>query len=197
MHSTVTDKCIRTMLAGFILFALCVSNSFADVIIHFDELPNDTGIHVTGTAFDGSSFDVTKLDEVFHISSPQVPGGYAPDLVLSRIGISLTSSGYLVNILESAGGPISDQVWVHQFTSLFTVIDFISDPGQFILGVAPVATVVETGQSQNVLNYLNDRGELVSIFVTSDAEIPEPGTLALVSIAMLGIAAQRRRKQFA
>ena len=194
MLSTAASKYLRSVVAGIVTFALCAANSFADVIIRFDELPNDAGVHVTGARFDGSTFDVTKLDEVFHISTPVVPGGYSPDLILSRIGISNTTSGYLVNILESAGGPISDQVWVHEFIPQFTVIDFISDPSQFILGVAPVATLVETGLSQNVLNYLNDRGEQVSIFVTSDVELPEPGTLALFTTAMLGGAAVRRRK---
>ena len=181
------------VLAAFTALAFTAGNSSAAVVINFDELPNEAGIHLGGVAFDGSLINVTKLgSEIFHISSPAVPGGYSPDAILSHIGISRSGPDLLVNILESTGGPISDQVWVHQFAPLFTVIDFISDPAQFVLGVTPFATVVETGSSQNVLNYNNDRGELVSINVTSD--VPEPGTFALVGAAMLGMAAMRRRK---
>ena len=195
MFSIQFGKHLKTVLVALATLAFTAGNSSATVIINFDELPNEAGIHVTGVAFNGSLFDFTKLgSETFHISSPVVPPGYSPDAILSRIGISGSSAGFLVNILESAGGPISDQVWVHQFISQFTVIDFISDPAQFVSGVVPFATVVETGSSQNVLNYNNDRGELVSINVTSAIDVPEPATLALVGAAILGMAAMRRRK---
>jgi hypothetical protein len=197
MFSLQLGRRLKIMIALATL-ALTAGSSSAAVIINFDELPNETGIRLSGVAFDGTPFDVTKLgSETFHVSSPVVPAGYNPDAILSHIGITRTSAGYLVNILESAGGPISDQIWVHQFLPLFTVIDFISDPDQFVFGVDAFATVVETGSSQNVLNYFNDRGEQVSINVTSDvpeSAVPEPATFALVGAAILGIAATRRRK---
>ena len=195
MFSLQLGKHVKIVLVALATLALTAGSSSAAVVINFDELPNDAGIHLTGLDFAANPIDVTKLgSETFHISTPAVPGGYSPDAILSRIGISRTSAGFLVNILESAGGPISDQVWVHQFIPAFTVIDFISDPDQFVVGVNPFATVVETGTLQNVLNYNNDRGELVSINVNSDLDVPEPATLALVSAALFGIAATRRRK---
>jgi hypothetical protein len=195
MFSLQIRRCLKTMIV-LATFAFTTGSTWAGVVINFDELANEAGIRFHGTAFDGTPFDVTKLgSETFHVSSPVVPGGYNPDAVLSHIGISRTSGGYLVNILESDGGPISDQIWVHQFVQQFTVIDFISDPAQFVTGVDVFATVVETGSSQNVLNYLNDRGEQVSINIISDvdATVPEPGTILLISAAMVGIAATRRR----
>lgn len=71
------------------------------------------------------------------------------------------------------------------------MIDFISDPAQFDAGIADV-TVVETGALQNVLNYNNDQGELVSINVLSDTDVPEPAGLALVGVALLGLAVTRK-----
>ena len=183
------------LLAGLTFGLLSVGGASAAVVIHFDELANDAGIHATGNNGIGGSFDVTKLGvEVFHLSSPVVPNGYPADATLSRIGISNTSAGFLVNILESTGGPLSDQVWVHRLDNLFTVIDFISDPSQFVTGVAVFATVVETGFSQKVLDYHNDRGELVSIFITSDLDVPEPASLALVGDALLGLAVTAKRR---
>ena len=170
-------------------------NASAGVIINFIELPDEAGIHLTGLDIFGNPIDVTKLgSETFHISSPSVPDGYSPDAILYRIGISRSNDGFLVNILDSPGGPISDQVWVHQFIPAFTVIDFLSDPNDFVLD-PPFATVVETGDLQNALNYTNDRGELVSINVQSEA-VPEPGSLTLLGLglASLGVVARMKRK---
>ena len=186
------------VLVAFATLALTTGRASADVIINFEELPNEGGIHLGGVDANGNVIDVTKLDaESFHISSPAVPPGYAPDAILSQIGISRVSDGFLINILESDGGPISDQVYVHQFIPGFTVIDFISDPDQFFTGITPFATFVETGFLQNVLNYNNDRGGLVSINVLSDVElVPEPASLTLLGIAgvCLGGGVWRRRR---
>ena len=181
-------------LAVLATLALTAGSASADVIISFVEQPNGS-IHLGGVDAFGNVIDVTKPNsETFHISSPAVPQGYSPDAILSHIGISQTSNGYLVNILDRPGGPISDQVYVHQFIPAFTVIDFVSDPSQFFTGVTPFATAVETGFLQNVLNYQNDRGELVSINVAS--AIPEPASIALFGITgvCLGGYIWRRRR---
>jgi hypothetical protein len=123
------------------------------------------------------------------------------DATLNGIG---TQTEFLVNILESAGGPISDQVWVHRLataTAGAQVIDFISDDesqSQFVTGGAGavVTTVVETGSLQHVLDYTSGTGT-VSISVLSDIEpVPEPATFAFIAVGvgLLGIATTRRRK---
>ena len=113
------------------------------------------------------------------------------------IGISHTTAGYLFALTDSAGGPVSDYVWVHQFIPAFTVIDFVSDTdlGSLNLPAAPNAIVVETGGLQLVGSYVNDRGEVVTLNVQSDVEsIPDSGaTAALLGSALLGLAALRRR----
>ena len=58
-----------------------------------------------------------------------------------------------------------------------------------------VSTVVETGSLQLALSYPNEgNGELVTINVGSALDIPEAVTLALVGVALLGIATTGRRK---
>jgi hypothetical protein len=194
------ESMIKKLAAAFVIAASSIgfmsASASAGVIINFIELPNETGIRVTGIDAGGAAFDVTKAgSEAFYISSPLVPGGYSPDLILSHIGISRVSPGYLFALLESAGGPVSDYVWVHQFIPAFTVIDFISDSeAALLLPTTPLVTLVETGDLQFVGSYLNDKGETVSLSVLSDA--PEPGTLAIIAAGFLSLFAfglMRRR----
>ena len=71
-------------------------------------------------------------------ASPVIPTGYAADATFSRIGPSVQGGESLVNIImENDGVTLSTQVWVQRIGNLFTVIDFISDPDQFVAGVSP------------------------------------------------------------
>jgi hypothetical protein len=190
-------KHLKTVSIAIATIALTAGSSSATTI-NFIELPGEAGIHLTGTDPGGVAIDVTKLgSETFRISAPACSCG--ADFTLNGIG---TTTEFLVNILESAGGPISDQVHVFRLGGDGSqVIDFISDPAPFeIAGPgAVITTLVETGSLQPVLTYTSANGTVNNIFMTSDvgpdAEAPEPASLLLLGTGLVGAGARRWRKR--
>src|SRR5262249_16881042 len=144
----------------------------AAVLLNFQELANEGGIHLTGTASDGTPIDVTLSgSETFRVSAPgctTIPG-CNPNFTTMQIG---TETEFLVNILERAGGPLSDQIHFHRISAAAgsQFIDFISDPASFDTAGpgAIVTTVVETGSVQSGLTYTSDAQAPVTISFASD-----------------------------
>jgi hypothetical protein len=203
MQAEQLRKHVQIFLVALAMLALAAGSASADVILNFQELPNEGGIHLTGTAFDGTPIDVTKLgSEMFRVAAPMCSNAVAicnPDFTTSQIG---TATEFLVNIFESAGGPLtlSDQIHVHRVSSAdgSQVIDFISDPSAFdIPGPgAIVSTLVETGSLQSGLTYLNNAQTPVHISFSSEvSEVPEPGTLSLLGFGVAVLAFSRRESR--
>jgi hypothetical protein len=188
MFSLQPRKQVKVVLFALATLALTAGNASA-IVINFEEFP-DGSIHVTG------DLNVVKpASETFRISAPNCNCG--ADATLNGIG---TSTEFLVDILDSAGGPISDQVWVHRVSAAAgsQVIDFHSEDGNpFATGGANamITSVVETGSLQPVLTYTSMGGATVNISISSPLEVsvPEPTTLALLGVSLLGIATARRR----
>src|SRR5215475_44840 len=188
-------KHVQIVLVVLAMIALVARSASAAVDLNFIELPNDGGIHLTGTDASGNAIDVTLLgSETFRVSAPgctMIPG-CNPDFTLNQIG-TLTGP-FLVNILDP-GGPLSDQIYVHRIGAQGSqVIDFISDEsGAPFVTPGPgteVTTLVETGSLQSGLTYLNNQESPVNISFLS--EVPEPATLPFLGVGIAAVLALSR-----
>src|SRR5215510_6645467 len=131
MFSLQVRLYLQVVSVALAMIALTLGSASAVVTLNFLELPNEGGIHLTGTASNGTPINLTLLgSETRNVSAPgctAIPG-CNPNFTTNQIG---TDTEFLVNILESVGGPLSDQIHVHRLTSAdgSQVIDFISDDG--------------------------------------------------------------------
>ena len=200
MFSPQLGKLVKIWFVTLGTLALPAGSPSAAVLLNFNELPNEGGIHLTGTEANGTPIDVTLAgSEKFRVSAPGCVNiaGCNPNFTTNQIGIQ--NAEFLVNILENAGGPLSDQVHVHRITDAAgsLVIDFISDGSPFDTAGpgAVVSTVVETGSLQSVLTYTSDAGQQVSIGVLSEVSeaVPEPGTFALLGLGAVVLALLQRK----
>src|SRR5215475_15916467 len=180
MFSLQVHQYLQIVSVALAMIALTAGSASAVVTLNFLELPNEGGIHLTGTASNGTPINLTLLgSETFRVSAPGCTAiqGCNPNFTTNQIG---TDTEFLVNILESPGGPLSDQIHVHRLTTAggSQVIDFISDgaPFQTAGPGAIVTTLVETGALQNGLTYTSDAGAPVNIFFSSEVSeaVPEP-----------------------
>ena len=202
MFSRHIPQHLQLVSIALAMIALAAGSASALVTLNFIESPNEGGITLTGTDSNGVPINVPLPgSEFFRVSAPgcTVIAGCNPNFTTMQIG---TDTEFLVNILESPGGPLSDQIHVHRLTTAggSQVIDFISDgaPFQTAGPGAIVTTLVETGALQNGLTYTSDAGAPVNIFFSSEVSeaVPEPGTLSLLGLglAVLGFSWRKRTR---
>jgi hypothetical protein len=109
-----------------------------------------------------------------------------------------TGSPITLNVRESASGAISDVV-IFSFTTTAGMIDFVSDVEGSVLDPVPGPFIVETGTVQDVASVtwtLADGSTVVDTigFISDISEIPEPASIALLGIGLIGVGLIRTRR---
>lgn len=154
-----------------------------------------------------------KLDEFYFtltgLASDYTFSGFSPDGWAIRSPGSPEGSGagtatFMFEALDPAGPPNAPDV-TNSVDLIFTVTNLAGffTPQNF-LNAAPTTTAAGTGQLGAHLQSLtancggvsncSDSGFVIGGYTPGNGEVPEPGTIALLGIGMLGAIGLRRRK---
>jgi PEP-CTERM motif-containing protein len=195
---TVTLPRLVVALGAVALLTLSASPAAA-LVLDFTELPNEGGITATESSNNLIVFArIQVAGETISLSDREL-GDFGQFCCLG------SPANHVFNLLEPDGS-ISDQVIVFAACSdpgsecgnNGIRVMFTSDPAQFDLGAADVTTT-ENGTRQFVGSYIDNGGQTVQIFVTSDvdAAVPAPATLLLFGTgltALVGVTWRRHRR---
>ena len=138
---------------------------------------NDGGA-VVGFFEDASGAFEGSRDAGGVVATVDVPGA------LSTKALGINDLGEIVGEYTDAGGVKHGSL---DDAGAFTLIDFPGSAGTSVYGVNDLGQIV---------GYYSDaRGLTVGFIGQQQAQAPEPTSLALMGIALAGLAATRRRKQ--